>query len=126
MLRPGNAQAHGAEDQIAVLEQALEQLPREVVADLDTNTDSPPAETAAPAERRPRHRIGWISASARRRLPHPRSPAARHVSATPSARRSTIRLLPGSLCCKANAAAAGRAFSTALGFLRWAGWLNGV
>jgi Transposase DDE domain group 1 len=36
MLRPGNAAAHGAADQIAVLEQALEQLPREVVADLDT------------------------------------------------------------------------------------------
>ncbi len=36
MLRPGNAPAHGAADQIAVLEQALEQLPREVVADLDT------------------------------------------------------------------------------------------
>jgi hypothetical protein len=36
MLRPGNAAAHGAADQIAVLEQALERLPREVVADLDT------------------------------------------------------------------------------------------
>jgi hypothetical protein len=36
MLRPGNAAAHGAADQIAVLEQALEQLPREVVADLET------------------------------------------------------------------------------------------
>ena len=36
ILRPGNAAAHGAADQIAVLEQALEQLPREVVADLDT------------------------------------------------------------------------------------------
>jgi hypothetical protein len=36
MLRPGNAGAHGAADQIAVLEQALEQLPREVVADLQT------------------------------------------------------------------------------------------
>jgi Transposase DDE domain group 1 len=36
MLRPGNAAAHGAADQIAVLEEALEQLPREVVADLDT------------------------------------------------------------------------------------------
>jgi hypothetical protein len=36
MLRPGNAPAHGAADQIAVFEQALEQLPREVVADLDT------------------------------------------------------------------------------------------
>src|SRR5919198_2092084 len=35
MLRPGNAPAHGAADQIAVLEQALEQLPREVVADPD-------------------------------------------------------------------------------------------
>jgi hypothetical protein len=35
-LRPGNAPAHGAADQIAVLEQALEQLPREVVADLKT------------------------------------------------------------------------------------------
>ena len=34
MLRPGNAPAHSAADQIAVLEQALEQLPREVVADL--------------------------------------------------------------------------------------------
>jgi hypothetical protein len=34
MLRPGNAPAHGAADQIAVLEQALEQLPRDVVADL--------------------------------------------------------------------------------------------
>src|SRR5215207_4087355 len=34
-LRPGNAAAHGAADQIAVLEQALEQLPRDVVADLD-------------------------------------------------------------------------------------------
>jgi Transposase DDE domain group 1 len=36
ILRPGNAAAHSAADQIAVLEQALEQLPREVVADLDT------------------------------------------------------------------------------------------
>jgi hypothetical protein len=36
MLRPGNAPAHGAADQIVVLEQALEQLPREVVAELDT------------------------------------------------------------------------------------------
>ena len=36
MLRTGNAAAHGAADQIAVLEQALEQLPRGVVADLDT------------------------------------------------------------------------------------------
>ena len=35
MLRPGNAPAHSAADQIAVLEQALEQLPRHVVADLD-------------------------------------------------------------------------------------------
>jgi hypothetical protein len=35
MLRPGNAAAHSAADQIAVLEQALEQLPREVVADLE-------------------------------------------------------------------------------------------
>jgi hypothetical protein len=36
MLRPGNAAAHSAADQIAVLEQALEQLPRDVVADLET------------------------------------------------------------------------------------------
>jgi hypothetical protein len=36
VLRPGNALAHSAADQIAVLEMALEQLPREVVADLDT------------------------------------------------------------------------------------------
>jgi Transposase DDE domain group 1 len=36
MLRPGNAPAHSAGDQIAVLEHALEQLPRDVVADLDT------------------------------------------------------------------------------------------
>ncbi len=36
MLRTGNAPAHSAADQIAVLEQALEQLPRDVVADLDT------------------------------------------------------------------------------------------
>src|SRR3954453_18273265 len=36
ILRPGNPAAHGAADQIAVLEQALEQLPREVVADLET------------------------------------------------------------------------------------------
>lgn len=36
MLRPGNAAAHGAADQIAVLEAALEQLPREVIADLRT------------------------------------------------------------------------------------------
>ena len=36
MLRPGNAAAHSAADQIAVLERALEQLPRDVVADLDT------------------------------------------------------------------------------------------
>jgi len=36
MLRPGNAPAHSAADQIAVLEQALEQLPRDVVGDLDT------------------------------------------------------------------------------------------
>ncbi len=33
MLRPGNAAAHSAADQIAVLDEALEQLPREVVAD---------------------------------------------------------------------------------------------
>jgi hypothetical protein len=32
-LRPGNAPAHGAADQIAVLDEALEQLPREVIAD---------------------------------------------------------------------------------------------
>src|SRR5829696_6112176 len=36
MLRAGNAGAHSAADQIAVLEQALEQLPREVVADVET------------------------------------------------------------------------------------------
>jgi len=36
MLRPGNAPAHSAADQIAVLEQALEQLPRDVVGDFDT------------------------------------------------------------------------------------------
>jgi hypothetical protein len=36
MLRPSNARAHGAADQIAVLEQALEQPSREVVADLET------------------------------------------------------------------------------------------
>src|SRR5215213_597950 len=36
MLRPGNAAAHGAAEQIAVLEQALEQLPGDVVADLET------------------------------------------------------------------------------------------
>jgi hypothetical protein len=36
MLRPGNAPSHSAADQITVLEQALEQLPREVVADLGT------------------------------------------------------------------------------------------
>jgi hypothetical protein len=36
VLRPGNAPAHSAADQIAVLELALEQLPREVIADLDT------------------------------------------------------------------------------------------
>jgi hypothetical protein len=36
MLRPGNAPAHSAADQIAVLEDALEQLPRDVVADLGT------------------------------------------------------------------------------------------
>ena len=36
MLRTGNAPAHSAADQITVLEQALEQLPREVVADIDT------------------------------------------------------------------------------------------
>ena len=36
MLRPGNAAAHGAQAQIEVLEQALEQLPRDVVADLRT------------------------------------------------------------------------------------------
>jgi hypothetical protein len=35
MLRPGNAPAHGAADQIAVLDEALEQLPREVIADPD-------------------------------------------------------------------------------------------
>jgi hypothetical protein len=34
--RSGNAPAHSAADQIAVLEQGLEQPPREVVADLDT------------------------------------------------------------------------------------------
>jgi hypothetical protein len=33
MLRPGNAAAHSAADQIAVLDEALEQLPRQVVAD---------------------------------------------------------------------------------------------
>jgi hypothetical protein len=36
MLRPGNAPSHSAADQIAVLDEALEQLPRDVVADLDT------------------------------------------------------------------------------------------
>jgi len=36
MLRTGNAPAHSAADQITVLEHALEQLPREVVADIDT------------------------------------------------------------------------------------------
>jgi len=36
MLRTGNAPAHSAADQITVLEQALEQLPRDIVADLDT------------------------------------------------------------------------------------------
>jgi hypothetical protein len=35
MLRPGNAPAHGAADQIAVLDEALEQLPRKVIADPD-------------------------------------------------------------------------------------------
>src|SRR3954449_5996524 len=35
-LRPGNAPAHSADDQIAALEQALEQLPRDVVADINT------------------------------------------------------------------------------------------
>jgi hypothetical protein len=35
MLRPGNAPAHGAADQIAVLDEALERLPRTVVADPD-------------------------------------------------------------------------------------------
>jgi DDE family transposase len=33
VLRPGNAPAHGAADQIAVLDEALEQLPLKVVAD---------------------------------------------------------------------------------------------
>ena len=33
MLRPGNAPAHGAGDQIAVLDEALEQLPLKVIAD---------------------------------------------------------------------------------------------
>jgi Transposase DDE domain group 1 len=35
ILRPGNAPAHSAADQIAVLDQALEQLPRETIADGD-------------------------------------------------------------------------------------------
>jgi hypothetical protein len=35
MLRPGNAPAHGAADQIAVLDEALEQLPLKVIADPD-------------------------------------------------------------------------------------------
>jgi hypothetical protein len=35
MLRPGNAAAHSAADQIAVLDEALEQLPREVISDPD-------------------------------------------------------------------------------------------
>jgi hypothetical protein len=35
MLRPGNAAAHSAGDQIAVLDAALEQLPRKVIADPD-------------------------------------------------------------------------------------------
>jgi hypothetical protein len=35
LLRPGNASAHSAGDQIAVLDEALEQLPREVIADPD-------------------------------------------------------------------------------------------
>jgi hypothetical protein len=35
MLRPGNASAHSAADQIAVLDAALEQLPRELVGDLE-------------------------------------------------------------------------------------------
>jgi hypothetical protein len=36
MLRPGNAGAHSAADQIAVLDEALEQLPRAVIADPGT------------------------------------------------------------------------------------------
>jgi Transposase DDE domain group 1 len=36
MLRPGNAPSHSAADQIAVLDDALGQLPRDVVGDLDT------------------------------------------------------------------------------------------
>lgn len=35
MLRPGNASSHSAADQIAVLDAALEQLPRDLVADLE-------------------------------------------------------------------------------------------
>ena len=35
MLRPGNAAAHSAADQIALLDEALEQLPRAAVADVD-------------------------------------------------------------------------------------------
>jgi len=35
MLRPGNAAAHSAADQIAVLDDALEQLPRAVISDPD-------------------------------------------------------------------------------------------
>ena len=55
MLRSGNAPAHGAADQIAVLEQALEQLPREVVADLDGGCVAP---GAAPERRAARRRAG--------------------------------------------------------------------
>jgi hypothetical protein len=36
MLRPGNAPSHSAADQIAVLDDALEQLPRDVVSDVET------------------------------------------------------------------------------------------
>ena len=54
-LRPGNAPAHSAGDQIAVLEQALEQLPREVVADLDGGCVAP---GAAPERRAARRRAG--------------------------------------------------------------------
>ena len=55
MLRPGDAAAHSAQAQIEVLEQALEQLPHEVVSDLSANRPSA-AGTNGPSRSPPRRR----------------------------------------------------------------------
>jgi hypothetical protein len=108
-LRPGNAPAHGAADQIAVLEQALEQLPREVVADLKTEivlrADSAGAALAlchAARTRRSTTSSGSIGpsrcAARSSRCPSPRG--ARRCVRT--AKRATVRRSPRSRPCSSS------------------------